>query len=137
MIITRHSHCPEEDKKKKCFVEKSLLITLIVLNRKGGRATWEESGLPWKVFFTLCRKLMNLTVQGNNLQNRSTMAKALWLIEKKKRSLVIAERADNDNELPRTRSKNDQYDKTVCIIWQKTGSRTCKVSVKRLGKRCY
>lgn len=59
---------------------------------------------------------MNLTVQGNNLQNRSTMAKALWLIEKKKRSLVIAERADNDNELPRTRSKNEQYDKTVCII---------------------
>ena len=59
---------------------------------------------------------MNLTVQGNNLQNRSTMAKALWLIEKKKRSLVIAERADNDNELPRTRSKNKQYDKTVCII---------------------
>lgn len=52
---------------------------------------------------------MNLTVQGNNLQNR-------WLIEKKKRSLVIAERADNDNELPRTRSKNEQYDKTVCII---------------------
>ena len=44
------------------------------------------------------------------------MAKALWLIEKKKRSLVIAERADNDNELPRTRSKNEQYDKTVCII---------------------
>lgn len=59
---------------------------------------------------------MNLTVQGNNLQNRSTMAKALWLIEKKKKSLVIAERADNDNELPRTRSKNEQYDKTVCII---------------------
>lgn len=59
---------------------------------------------------------MNLTVQGNNLQNRSTMAKALWLIEKKKRSLVIAERADNDNELPRTRLKNEQYDKTVCII---------------------
>lgn len=59
---------------------------------------------------------MNLTVQGNNLQNRSTMAKALWLIEKKKRSFVIAERADNDNELARTRSKNEQYDKTVCII---------------------
>ena len=41
---------------------------------------------------------------------------------------------DNDNELPRTRSKTEKYDKTMCIICQKPDGHTCKVAFKETRK---
>ena len=53
---------------------------------------------------------------------------------KKGRSSLSGETTDNDNELPRTRSKTEQYDKTMRIICQKPDGRTCKVAFKETGK---
>ena len=62
------------------------------------------------------------------------MGNALWLKEKKVRPSLTGETTDNDNEHPRTRSKTEQYDKTMCIICQKPDGRTCKVAFRETGK---
>ena len=41
---------------------------------------------------------------------------------------------DNDNQLPRTRSTTEHYNKTMSIICQKPDGRTCKVAFKETGK---
>ena len=50
---------------------------------------------------------------------------------KKGRPSLTGETIDNDNELPRTRSKTEQHDETMCIICQKPGGRTFKVTFKK------
>ena len=42
---------------------------------------------------------------------------------KKRRPSLTGETTDNNNELPRTRSKTEQYDKTLCIICQRWHSK--------------
>ena len=57
-----------------------------------------------------------MIVQENALQNQSILGKALWL--KKRRLSVTREMTDNDNKLPRTKSRTEQYGKTMRIICQ-------------------
>ena len=64
----------------------------------------------------LLQILINMIVQENVLQNQSILGKALWL--KKRRLSVTREMTDNDNKLPRTRSRTEQYDKSMRIICQ-------------------
>ena len=50
---------------------------------------------------------------------------------------VIDKKRKKENEkikLPRTRSKTEQYDKTMCIICQNPGGRNCKVKFKETGR---
>ena len=47
---------------------------------------------------------------------------------------LTGETTDNDNKIPRTRSKAEKYDKTMCIICQKPDGHTCKVAFKETGK---
>ena len=71
-------------------------------------------------------------MQENVSQNQSIFGKTLWLKEKKGRPSLTGETTDNDNEFPRTRSKTEQHDKTICIICQKPDCGT-----KKLGRLCY
>ena len=80
----------------------------------------------------LLQILINMIVQENVLQNQSILGKALWL--KKRRLSVTREMTDNDNKLPRTRSRTEQYDKSMRIICQQPDGPTCKVAFKETGK---
>ena len=53
---------------------------------------------------------------------------------KKGRPSLTGETTDNDNNIPRTKSKTEKYDKTMCIICQKPDGHTCKVAFKETGK---
>ena len=48
---------------------------------------------------------------------------------------VIDKKKENEKiKLPRTRSKTEQYDKTMCIICQNPGGRNYKVKFKETGR---
>ena len=135
-----------EKSDKKSFVQKPSLIALVnLLERTRERAQFKDCSVLdfaellesttaeglFKRKVNYHDKCYSTFANANKLDRaRKRFAESINIGEssvvkrKKGRPPLAGETTDNNNELPRTGSKTEQYDKTMCIICQKPDGRT-------------